>query len=68
MKVKDIIKKIDDFGLYIELIDNDTGASVGFYKKNDPLLVYDNRRKNQTIKKINCQYIKGKRLLILYID
>ncbi len=68
MKVKDIIKKIDDLGLYIELIDNDTGASYGFYKKNDPLLVYDTRKKNATIKRINTQYIKGKRLLILYID
>lgn len=68
MKVKDILKKIDDLGLYIELKDNSTGASYGFYKKNDPSIVYNTSRKNATIKRINTQYIAGKRLLILYID
>ena len=68
MKVKDILKKIEDNNLYIELIDFESYSSLGFYTKNDPLLVYDNRRKNATIKKINTQYIKGKRLLVLYID
>ena len=67
MKVKDIINKIEYNKLYIELIDFESYSSLGFYRKNDLLLLYDNNRKNQTIKKINCQYIKGKRLLILYI-
>lgn len=66
MKVKDLLHKIEDAGLYIELIENESGASYGIYKKNDAAIVYTNK-KDKKIKKINCQYINGKRLLILYI-
>lgn len=65
MKVKDVLKKINDFGLYIEIIDVESGASYGIYKKNDALLVYNNELKNKNIQKINVQYYQGKRLLML---
>lgn len=65
MKVKDIIKKIDDKKLYIEIVENGSGASFGFYTKND--LIYNDRFNADTIKSINVQYIDGKRLLVLKI-
>ena len=68
MKVNDILKKINDCGLYIELIDVESGSSYGIFKKNDPLLVYDNIKKNKKVKKINVQYFQGKRLLILGVE
>ena len=64
MKVYDVLKKINDLGVYIELKTKD-GSSLGFYKKNDPLIVYNNNIKNKSIKDINVQYIQGKRLLVL---
>lgn len=67
MKIKDILKKIEDFGLYIEIIEKESGASYGIFKKNDALLVYNNGLKNKNVKNINCQYFKGKRILILYV-
>ena len=67
MKIKDILKKIDDFGLFVEIIEKESGASFGIYKKNDALIVYNNTLKNKGIKNINCQYFKGKRVLILYV-
>ena len=66
MKVLDIIKKIDDVKLYIEIINADN-ASYGIFTKNDPLLVYNNNLKNRTIKNINVQYFNNKRLLVLKI-
>lgn len=66
MKVKDILKKINDLALYIEIIDVESGASYGIYKKNDALLVYNNELKNKNIQKINVQYFNNKRILILY--
>lgn len=65
MKVKDILNKINDMGLYIELIDIESGASYGIFKKNDSLLVYNDKLKNKNIKKINVQYCQGKRVLML---
>lgn len=67
MKIKDILKKIDDFMLYIEIIENESGASFGVFKKNDALIVYDNSLKNKNIKKINVQYFESKRVLVLYV-
>ena len=66
MKVKDILKLINDNKLYIEFISEQCGASYGFYNKND--LIYNDKFNNDKIKKMNCQYINNKRLLILYID
>ena len=65
MKVKDILNKINDMGLYVELIDVESGASYGIFKKNDDLLIYNNELKRKNIKKINVQYIKEKRILLL---
>ena len=68
MKVNDILKKINDCGLYIEIIDAESGASYGIFKKNDALLVYDNEKKNKKVKKINVQYYQGKRILMLGVE
>lgn len=68
MKVNDILKKITDCGLYIEIIDVESGASYGIFKKNDALLVYNNELKNKNIKKINVQYYQGKRILMLGVE
>lgn len=65
MKVKDILRKLEDKKIFVEFIDNQSGASYGFYSKND--LIYNNKFNNDTIKKINIQYIDNKRLLVLYI-
>ena len=67
MKVNDILKKINDPALFIEIINKETGASYGIFKKNDPLLVYSDKKK-KTIKSLNIQYINNKRILILYIN
>lgn len=66
MKVIDIIKKIDDVKLYVEIINTDN-TSYGIFTKNDPLLVYNNNLKNRTIKNMNVQYFDNKRLLILKV-
>lgn len=65
MKVKNILKYIEDLKLYIEFIDLQSGASYGFFTKND--LIYNTKHHNDKIKKINVQYINSKRLLVLYI-
>lgn len=67
MKVINILKKITDVKLYIEIKDKETGASYGIFTKNDALLVYNNSLKNKNIKSINVQYFDGKRLLILEV-
>lgn len=66
MKVKDILKKIYDYKLYIEIKDGKSGASYGFYTKND--LIYNDKYNNYVIKAINSQYFDGKRLLVIEID
>ena len=67
MKVNDILKKINDPMLYIEIINKETGSSYGIFKRNDPLLVYSDKKK-KTIKSLNVQYINNKRILIIYIN
>lgn len=65
MKVKDILKQVNDPMLYILIKEKD--REHGMFKKNDPLLVYNNSLKNSTIKKINTQYKEEKRILILEV-
>lgn len=67
MKIKDLLKKVNDVKLYIEIKEKETGASYGIFTKNDALLVYNNSLKNRNIKGINSQYFDGKRLLILEV-
>ncbi len=67
MKVKELIKKINDTKIYIEIkfTEKDGGGSFGVFQKND--LFYNDKLLNSTIKNINIQYFKGRRLLILEI-
>ena len=65
MKVKDILKNIEDKKLYIEFIDLKSGASYGIFTKND--LIYNDKFNNDKIKKINFQYISTKRIMLIYI-
>ena len=65
MKVKDILKKINDYKLYIELIEEKNYIILGIYTKND--LIYNDKFRNCDIKNINVQYINNKRTLKLYI-
>lgn len=68
MKVKDIIKLIADNGVFIELVHVETNASYGFNRKDAPIFQYDDRIKNAKVKKMNVQYFKNKRVLVLYIE
>ena len=65
MKVKEIIRQIDDPKIYIEIKQTakNGGASFGIYTKKD--LFYRDNLTKLTIKNINIQYFDGKRLLIL---
>lgn len=67
MKVKDLIKKINDPKLYIEIKEQakNGGGSRGFYTKND--IIYNTKILNYLIYSINIQYINNKRLLVLEI-
>lgn len=68
MKVKDIIKLITDDGVFVELVHVETNASYGFNRKNAPIFQYDDRIKNAKVKKMNVQYFKNHRVLVLYIE
>lgn len=61
MKIKDLVKYIDDFKLYIEVID-DQLTSYGFYNKDE---IKQSKHINDNVKKINVQYINGKRLIVV---
>ena len=65
MKIKEIIRQIDDPKIYIEIkqTSKNGGASFGIYTKKD--LFYRDNLTKLTIKNINIQYFDGKRLLIL---
>ena len=61
MCIKDIVKLISDIKLDIEIIEKESGASFGFYNKDNvptDFLVKE-------IKNINAQYINGQRLLVI---
>lgn len=67
MKIKDILKKIDDSSLYVEIREKSSDITIINCKKNDPLIVYNNTLKNNKIKALNVQYLNNKRTLIIYI-
>lgn len=61
MKIKDIINVITDVKLDIELIEEISGASFGFYNCSYIPEEYTEKEVNN----INTQYINGKRLLVI---
>ena len=67
MKVKDILQKINDPKIFIEIkyTIEEGGGSFGIFTKND--LHYNDNLKNKKIEKMNIQYITNKRLLILEV-
>lgn len=65
MKVKEIVRQITDPKLNIEIIEESGGASFGFYTKGE--IFYQEKIMKATVKNINVQYIKGKRLLIIKV-
>lgn len=66
MKVKDFLKKFKDtYGVKIEFKEVESGASFGFYTKNQ--LKYNDRFNNENIKEFDTQYINGCILLVIYI-
>lgn len=65
MRVRDILEKIEDVNLYIELRNLKSDESYGTYKKNE--LIHYYRFDYNTIKKINVQYIENKRTIVLYV-
>lgn len=65
MKIKDIIKNIIDPKLYIEIREEETGASYGIFTKSE--LIHNTKYNNYKINNINVQYINNKRLLVLSI-
>lgn len=64
MKIYDIIHKFTNDKLTFEIVENESLASFGFYKRNE---VINSPYYEKYLKKINFQYIKGKRLVIFYI-
>lgn len=66
MKIKDILNKINDYGLFIRII-NEDDCVIFEGKKNDPTIVSDTILKNTTIKNINANYKNAKRYLIIEI-
>lgn len=67
MKIKDLLKKVNDPKLYIEIKEQSKngGGTHGFFTKND--LIYNTKMQNYLIYSINVQYINNKRLLVLEI-
>lgn len=61
MSVKDLTGLITDFKLEIELIEEKSGASFGFYNCS---YIPENFLTKE-IKNVNVQYIGGKRLLVI---
>lgn len=63
MKVIDLVKKINDYKLYIEIRDRQF-TSYGFYNKDE---IKQSKYIKDTIDNINMQYVDNKRLLIITI-
>ena len=68
MKVNDILNKINDLGLYIELVELPDLVSLGVYHKNDQHYVYNKSLLNKKVKKINVRYCEDKRVLVLGVE
>lgn len=68
MKIKDILKLVNDPKIYIEIkyTPENSGGSFGFFTKSD--LYYNDDLKNRKVEKINVQYIDNKRVLILEVE
>lgn len=65
MKVKEIIRQINDPKIYIEIIEKGSEASLGIYTKKE--IFFNDNLTKKTIDNINIQYINKKRLLILKV-
>lgn len=61
MNIEDIVGLIKDSKLYIELIEEDSGASFGFYNNSYVPLDFLSKR----VKSINANYYDNKRYLII---
>lgn len=65
MKVKEIIRQVQDPKLYFEIIEKGSSASHGFFTKSE--LHYNDNLNKKTIDKINANYINNKRILEITI-
>lgn len=65
MKVKEIIRQIDDPKIHIEIIEKGSGANFGIYTKKE--IFFNDNLTKKTIDNINIQYIDNKRILILKV-
>lgn len=65
MKVKEIIRQINNADLNIEIIEDKGGASFGFYTKR--VIFYQDRLMKATVKSVDAQSIKGKPLLVIRV-
>lgn len=63
MKVIDLIKKINDYKLYIEIRDKQF-THYGFYNKDE---IKQSKYIKDTIDNINMQYVDNKRVLVITI-
>jgi hypothetical protein len=65
MYLSSLIGMIGDSKLYIEIKEKYSGASFGFYTKND-INNYFKNYGDKKIVEINSQYIDNKRVLVVY--
>lgn len=65
MKVKEIIRQVIDPKLYIEVIEESSGASFGFNTKKE--IFYRDNLMKATVKSINSNYYNGKRVLTIKV-
>ena len=67
MRVIDIVKRIKDVKVYIEVKYNleNGGGSFGFYTKNE--IHYNDKISQMKVDNINVQYIDNKRVIVLEV-
>lgn len=63
-KIRDLLKKFEDTKVYFEVIEHNSGASIGFFHKNELLA---SMYADFHAIKLNVQYVDDKRLLVIYI-